>query len=84
MSCTPYGLAVAIIGKKEGKTKNVTHAVWSGRNCHWAKKIKNEKCHPSHMVWPWLSSAKKKAKQKMSCTPYGLAMAVTGKKEGKT
>jgi hypothetical protein len=56
---------MAVIGKKEGKTKNVTHAVWSGLACQRAKILrKNEKCHACHMVWPWPSSAKKKEKQK--------------------
>jgi hypothetical protein len=56
----PYGLAVAIIGKREGKTKNVTHAVWSGLVCQRAKILgKNKICHARHMVWQWPSSAKK-------------------------
>jgi hypothetical protein len=46
------------------------------------KKTKNEKCHARHMVWPWLSSARKNPKQKMSCTPYNLAVASISKKEG--
>jgi hypothetical protein len=69
MSCTPYGLAVAIIGKKEGKTKHVLHTVWFDLACQGAKILKkNEKRHARHMVWPWPSSAKKKEKQKFTHT----------------
>jgi hypothetical protein len=64
MPCTPYGLAVAIIGEKKEKIKNVTYTLWSGRDCHRAKKTKIEKCHARHMVWLWLSSARKTQNKK--------------------
>jgi hypothetical protein len=38
MSRMSYGLAVAVISKKKEKQKNVMHTVWSGCDCHWAKK----------------------------------------------
>ena len=43
------------------------------------KIMKNKKCDTQNMVWPWLSSEKKK--WKMSWTPYGLAVAIIGKKK---
>ncbi len=61
MSCTPYGLAVAINGKEEGKTKKNMHPIWSGLACPRAKILrKDKKNHTCHMVRPWPSSAKKR------------------------
>jgi hypothetical protein len=49
LSSTPYGLAVAVIGKK-GKTKNVTHAVWSALACQRAKILRKLK-NVTHAIW---------------------------------
>jgi hypothetical protein len=85
MSCTPHGLAMAVICKKKIKTKNVMHAIWSGNGQHWQKRGENEKCHARHLVVPLLPMGQNfKEKQKMSCLPYGLAMTVIGKKKGNT
>jgi hypothetical protein len=79
-SCLPYGLAVAIIGKKKGNTKNVTHAVWSGHDCHGAKKNEKQK-NVTHKIWCGVAVIWKNQKRKMSWTPYGLAMAVISEKK---
>jgi hypothetical protein len=51
MSCMPSGLAVIAIGQKKPKTKNVTHAIWSGFACQRAKILgKNEKCSACHLA----------------------------------
>ncbi len=54
MSCLPYGLAVAVISQKKGNTKNVTHAICSGRDCHGAKTNKKQKMSrsPSGLALP--------------------------------
>jgi hypothetical protein len=39
----PSGLASAVIGKKKRKNKNVTHANWSGHDCHQPPKKETQK-----------------------------------------
>jgi hypothetical protein len=44
LSYTPSELALISNGPKfNGKTKNCRHAIWSGRDWHWAKKDEKQK-----------------------------------------
>ncbi len=65
MSRTPSGLPVAIISKKKEKRKSVTHAVWSGLDCQWAKILRKNKkmsCTPYGLVVAIIGKNKGKIK----------------------
>ncbi len=64
MSCTPSGLALPAKGPKfYGKMKNVTHAIWSGCDCHQAKKRRKMK-NVTHAIWSGRGCRQAKKKEK--------------------
>ncbi len=91
MSCTPSGLAVAVIGKNKRKHEKchachlvwpwlVTHTIWSGHDCHQAKRKEKQKMSRMPSGLPVAVISKKKEKRKMSRTLSGLALFANGPK----